>query len=140
MDAIMFQALAPLVTLGIGIVAIMLQIAITRRSGLTHTLALLLLALSFGMVLMPGSASAMDITPLLVVDGYARLFTGLVLVAAFVTLVMSERWLAAEGAETGEYVLLILLATFGAVVLVHGVPGPMGPKERGPYSLMDIHQ
>ena len=119
MDAIMFQALAPLVTLGIGIVAIMLQIAITRRSGLTHTLALLLLALSFGMVLMPGSASAMDITPLLVVDGYARLFTGLVLVAAFVTLVMSERWLAAEGAETGEYVLLILLATFGAVVLVH---------------------
>lgn len=119
MNAATAQILLPLLILGLGIIALMLQIAAKRDARLTLVLSALVLAGTFWAALdaMPqGSAEATD---LLIVDGFSRLMSAVVVLAALVTLLVSHRWLAGEQLERGEYAMLLLLATFGAVVLVH---------------------
>ena len=53
------------------------------------------------------------------VDDYARLFTVVLTLAALVTIVVSRVWMVAEGVEQHEFFMLVLIATFGAVVLAH---------------------
>jgi NADH-quinone oxidoreductase subunit N len=60
------------------------------------------------------------VTTLLVVDGHALLYMGLVLTATMVIIALSYRYLIFQFRETEgveEYYLLLLLATFGGLVL-----------------------
>src|SRR3954465_4777746 len=58
---------------------------------------------------------------LLAVDRFAIFFKIVFLVAAAITVLMSIRYLAVEGASPGEYYFLILCATVGMVVRAGGI-------------------
>src|SRR5881392_326568 len=57
---------------------------------------------------------------LLAVDRFALFFKIVFLVAAAITVLMSVRYLAIEGASPGEYYFLILCATLGMMVMASG--------------------
>lgn len=110
--------LLPLLVLSAAIVVVMLVIAFKRDHRLTFTLALLGLALSL-LVLFPASAGLpRAITPLVVVDGFAIFYIGLVLAASLVVVLLSFSYLEKVTGQKEEYYLLILLATLGAILLV----------------------
>src|SRR5262245_25531212 len=58
---------------------------------------------------------------LLAVDRFALFFKILFLIAAAITVLMSTRYLAVEGASPGEYYFLILCATLGMMVMAGGI-------------------
>jgi NADH-quinone oxidoreductase subunit N len=58
---------------------------------------------------------------LLAVDRFAIFFKIVFLVAAAITVLMSVRYLAVEGASPGEYYFLILCATLGMMVMAGGI-------------------
>jgi NADH-quinone oxidoreductase subunit N len=58
---------------------------------------------------------------LLAVDGFALFFKVIFLIAAIMTVLMSERYLQIEGASPGEYYFLILCATLGMMVMASGI-------------------
>src|SRR3954468_8455579 len=58
---------------------------------------------------------------LLAVDRFAIFFKIVFLVAAAITVLMSIRYLAVEGASPGEYYFLILCATLGMMVMAAGI-------------------
>jgi len=58
---------------------------------------------------------------LLAVDRFAVFFKIVFLVAAAITVLMSVRYLAVEGASPGEYYFLILCATLGMMVMAGGI-------------------
>jgi len=121
MNGAQFMALAPLVVLAVGIVALMTQIAIRRNARISLAITLATLVLAIWGALADWPAAPQSATPLLVVDAYARIFTILVLGAALLTAVLSDTWMRPLGAEQHEYFLLLLLGSFGAAVLCHAV-------------------
>src|SRR4051812_11051622 len=58
---------------------------------------------------------------LLAVDQFALFFKVVFLVAAAITVLMSVRYLAIEGASPGEYYFLILCATLGMMIMAGGI-------------------
>jgi NADH-quinone oxidoreductase subunit N len=58
---------------------------------------------------------------LLAVDRFALFFKIVFLVAAAITVLMSVRYLAIEGASPGEYYFLILCATLGMMIMAGGI-------------------
>src|SRR5215467_5085180 len=58
---------------------------------------------------------------LLAVDRFAVFFKIVFLVAAAITVLMSVRYLAVEGASPGEYYFLILCATLGMMIMAGGI-------------------
>src|SRR5438270_12437513 len=58
---------------------------------------------------------------LLAVDRFALFFKVVFLIAAAITVLMSVRYLAVEGASPGEYYFLILCATLGMMVMAGGI-------------------
>src|SRR5471030_1976277 len=58
---------------------------------------------------------------LLAVDQFALFFKVLFLGAAAITVLMSVRYLAIEGASPGEYYFLILCATLGMMIMSGGI-------------------
>src|SRR5260370_12199129 len=58
---------------------------------------------------------------LMAVDGFALFFKGVFLLAAAITVLMSVRYLAVEGASPGEYYFLVLCATLGMFVMAGGI-------------------
>jgi NADH-quinone oxidoreductase subunit N len=57
----------------------------------------------------------------LAVDGFGLFFKILFLLAAAITVMMSERYLAVEGVRPGEYYFLVLCATLGMMFMAAGV-------------------
>jgi len=113
------QVLLPLLIMGLGIIVLMLQIAIKRNASITVALSALVLGCTAWAAVKGITAGSVEATALLIVDGYGQLMTVVITLAALVTLLVSHRWLAVEQLERGEYAMLLLLASFGAVVLVH---------------------
>src|SRR6185295_9131829 len=58
---------------------------------------------------------------LLAVDRFALFFKIVFLAAAALTVLMSVRYLAVEGASPGEYYFLILCATLGMMIMAGGI-------------------
>jgi NADH-quinone oxidoreductase subunit N len=58
---------------------------------------------------------------LIAVDGFALFFKVVFLIAAMLTVLMSDRYLQVEGASPGEYYFLILCATLGMMVMAGGI-------------------
>lgn len=75
-------ALLPLLIVGLTVVVVMLSIAWRRNHFLNATLSVLGLNAALVSLWFVGQAGAMDVTPLMRVDGYAMLYTGLVLLAS----------------------------------------------------------
>lgn len=59
----------------------------------------------------------MDVTPLIRVDGYAMLYTGLVLLASLATCTFAYPWLEGYKDNKEEFYLLVLIAALGGILL-----------------------
>jgi len=72
--------------------------------------------------LMPFADAQVEVSQgLLAVDRFAFFFKIVFLLAAALTVLMSTRYLAIEGASPGEYYFLILCATLGMMVMAGGI-------------------
>src|SRR6266496_2201807 len=72
--------------------------------------------------LVPFAGTRVDVAHgLMAVDGFALFFKAVFLFAAAITVLMSVRYLAVEGASPGEYYFLILCATLGMFVMAGGI-------------------
>ena len=99
--------------------AILLVIGFRRDHALAATLSLVGLAVGF--VPLCGMSAAASTRPpvggLLTLDGYALFFSGLILAASFVVVLLSHGYLQRRERQPEEFYVLLLIATAGAVVL-----------------------
>ncbi|MGH6898086.1 MAG: NADH-quinone oxidoreductase subunit N [Geminicoccaceae bacterium] len=117
MSAMAIQALLPVIVLA-GAVLVMLGIALTRRHGLTASLAALGLVATLAVMPAAAQVAPQDITGLMVLDGYALFYTALMVTAALAVTALSYGYFRDWPGRREEYYLLLLLATLGAIVLV----------------------
>ena len=110
--------LLPFVILTAGIVSIMLTIAFYRNHLLTLVLTLVTLCLCFASLPLVSSADSPHVTSLLIVDGYALFFIGLLLAAAIVIAILSYGYLENRLIINEEFYIFLLIATLGCCVLV----------------------
>ncbi|WP_380179424.1 NADH-quinone oxidoreductase subunit NuoN [Kalamiella sp. sgz302252] len=110
-------ALLPMLIVGLTVVVVMLSIAWRRNHFVNATLAVVGLNLALLSLWFVGQAGAMDVTPLLRVDGYSMLYTGLVILASLATCTFAYPWLENYPDNQEEFYLLVLIAALGGVVL-----------------------
>jgi NADH-quinone oxidoreductase subunit N len=117
MNSAAFTAVMPLVCLAAAVVALMLLIAVYRR----HLPALLMtiagLASAIVWLLQSTGQGAVAVTPLLIFDGYARVYLVLFCGAGIATALLSYGYLCSYDGPREEYYLLLLLAVLGSAVL-----------------------
>ena len=119
MSGLNWLAVAPLLVLSGGALLLMLLVSIRRGvtgAWLTALLTLLIAAIS---CIPAGRAIPVDVTPLLLADGYSLFFAALFSACAFVTVLVSRDYLASRPGQNEEYYLLLLLSTLGAVTLAY---------------------
>ncbi len=111
-------ALLPIAVLTCVILAQMMAIAFVRSLKLTLSISLVGLALT-GLAFLPVSdLMPVQVTPLLLVDGFAIFFSGLILFSAAAVTLLAYDYLVGRGERQDEFFMLLLLSTLGALVLV----------------------
>ena len=120
MNASDMTALMPFIIVAAAAIGVMMLIAFYRRHALTALLTMAGFAASFFALFYSSSVIPRPVTPLLVLDGYAFFYIGLILAAGFVVSALSYGYLARRGEDPEEFYLLLLLATLGAMVLAAG--------------------
>lgn len=115
-----FIALSPILDLGVFSLVTMLAIACQRHHTRIAIFAFVSCLLTLATLPWAATVAPRAVTTLLVVDGHALLYMGLILTATMVIIALSYRYLnfqfrEREGVE--EYYVLLLLATFGGLVL-----------------------
>ncbi|HEX4025717.1 MAG TPA: NADH-quinone oxidoreductase subunit N [Steroidobacteraceae bacterium] len=119
MSRVDLLALLPYLVLGAAAVLELLVIAWRRHHGASAWICALGLMLAFAALFVAAPHTPRAVTPLLLIDGYALFYTGLVLLAALVVALLSHGYLREQRAQPREeYYVLLLLATLGAAVLV----------------------
>jgi NADH-quinone oxidoreductase subunit N len=118
MNAHLLVQLGPLVAVGATAVVVMLAISIRRSHRTAASLSLAGLAIAFVLLLPAATASAGSATALLIADGYALFYTGLILAATLVVALLSFGYLERVAEQREEYYILLLLAAMGSIVLV----------------------
>jgi NADH-quinone oxidoreductase subunit N len=113
-------ALLPFLIIAAVMVAAMMLIAFYRSHAHTVLLTMAGFAASFFALFYSSSVIPRTVTPLLVLDGYAFFYIGLILVAGFIVSALSYGYLDGRGENPEEFYLLLLLATLGAMVLAAG--------------------
>jgi len=110
-------ALLPLLIVGLTVVVVMLSIAWRRNHFVNATLTVIGLNLALFSLWFVGQVGAMDVTPLLRVDGYSMFYTALVILASLATCTFAYPWLAGYPDNKDEFYLLVLIAALGGIVL-----------------------
>jgi NADH-quinone oxidoreductase subunit N len=114
-------ALLPLLLLGGTAIVVMLGIAVKRSHELTAGLTLAGLAASFVSIFAVAPLVPRQVTSLLLIDGYALFYLGLIVVSAAVVAVLSYQYFAKHDGQREELYLLLVLATLGCGVLVTSI-------------------
>lgn len=109
--------LFPLLLLAAASVALMLVIAFFRSHRTAVVLAALGLIGAFAVLPMNRYASSLQITPLIIVDNFARFYWGLILLATLAVVLQSYGYLKHRQEQKEEYYLLLLLAALGSAIL-----------------------
>ncbi|HBC82198.1 MAG TPA: NADH-quinone oxidoreductase subunit NuoN, partial [Escherichia sp.] len=112
-------ALLPLLIVGLTVVVVMLSIAWRRNHFLNATLAVVGLNAALVSLWLVGQAGAMDVTPLMRVDGFSMFYTGLVLLASLATCTFAYPWLEGYKDNQEEFYLLVLIAALGGILLAN---------------------
>jgi len=110
--------LIPFLVLTAAVVLLMPFIAWFRNHAITAAVAGGALVLSFVTLPLVQSKGKVAITSLMVMDGYAVFFIGLVLAAALAVVLLSYQYLERREGHNEEYYLLLLLAGLGCSVIV----------------------
>jgi NADH-quinone oxidoreductase subunit N len=112
------MAIAPILVLAATPVLIMGVLAFCRNHRFTAELALAGLLLAFAALWPAWQRAPLQVTSLLIVDGYALFYTGLIIAATFVVAIISYGYLEGRVSKPDEYYFLLLLAALGAAVMV----------------------
>jgi len=110
-------SLWPLIIPPVGAVVVMLVLAFYRNHALTAVLTLVSLGASIMMIPVSISAGARSVGSLLIMDGYAFFFIGLIFSAAFIVTLLSYSYLEKRKGYREEFYILLLLAATGSAVL-----------------------
>jgi NADH-quinone oxidoreductase subunit N len=111
-------ALLPLIVLTATAIVVMMTVAFHRNHRLTFVLTLAGLVLSFLAIFIVLPIAPMRVTPLLVLDGFALFYMGLIFAASFAVTMLCYSYLQARDGVHDELYMLLLMATLGAGVLV----------------------
>lgn len=114
-------AISPLILLTLTTVGVMLHIAWARRYhfiGAVTIFGMNLALLSLPLIWILNDGQPIEVTPLLVVDGYALFYSGLILAAALGVLTLCGAYFESYEGNREELYLLLIMSTLGAVVLV----------------------
>lgn len=117
MNASDLVALLPMIVLSAAAVIVMLAAAFWRNHLLAAVLAVVGLAGAFGTTWLAATVAPRQVTPLVVIDGYAVFFIGLITAAALAVAFLAYDYWKARTSRPEEFYLLLLLATLGAAVL-----------------------
>ncbi len=109
-------ALLPFLVMGVAVPAVTLAAAF-RRPALAAGLAALGTVLAFAALWPAAGVVPRQVTPLLMIDGYALYFAGLMLAATLAVLLLSLGYLHRRPEPREAHSLLLLLAAFGAMAV-----------------------
>ena len=118
MSAADFVALLPLITISATAVIVMIAIAIGRNHKVAIVISLIGVAAALVSLSLAASAAPRQITDLLVLDSYSRLYMAVLLGATGFVFLFAYDYLKRRPERPEEFYLLVLLATTGAIVLV----------------------
>ena len=110
--------LMPLIILAATPIAVMLVVAVYRSHSVTAVLTGFGLAAAFISLPMTSSPETGQVTMLLIVDGFARFYIGLLVAAGFAAVLLSYGYLQTYEGLREEYYILMLLAILGSAVIV----------------------
>lgn len=119
-----FIALLPLLITSASIVVVMLGIAWRRHHSQTFMLSSIGLNLALLSIIPAAKVTPLAVTPLLLIDNYALLYSALIIVATLACITLCHAYLGAKTGAPGypgnreELYLLFLLAAAGGLVLV----------------------
>ncbi|MBO6276952.1 MAG: NADH-quinone oxidoreductase subunit NuoN, partial [Pseudomonas sp.] len=117
-----FIALAPLLITSLTVVVVMLAIAWRRNHSQTFLLSVAGLNLALLSIFPALKVAPLAVTPLLMMDNFAYLYIGLILVATLACVTLAHAYLGEGGTgypgNREELYLLMLLAATGGIVLV----------------------
>ncbi len=111
-------ALLPLLITGATAVLVMLSIAIKRQHDLNATLTVVGLNLALFSLYFVVKQEPQQITDLLVVDGYAAFYMGLILFATLACATLLHAYMKGYQGNREEIYLLLVLSALGGLVLV----------------------
>ncbi len=112
-----FVSLLPLTVMASAAVLIMLAVSVRRSHLFVLLITLAGLAGAAAMLPVAAQAGPRNVTSLLVIDGYALFYTGLILAATFGVALFSFVYLRRREGQQEELYLLLLLAALGAAVM-----------------------
>src|SRR5258705_6191546 len=118
MNAADFVALLPLITIAATAIVVMIAIAIRRNHKASIVISLLGVSAALASLRLAASAAPRQITSLLLLDSYSRLYMAILLGAAGFVFLFAYDYLKRRQERPEEFYLLVLLATTGAMVLV----------------------
>ncbi|HVB29004.1 MAG TPA: NADH-quinone oxidoreductase subunit N [Terriglobia bacterium] len=110
-------AILPLLVLTVAAVVVMVAVCIRRSHALAVWLTLAGLAGAFASLWPAASLAPIQVTPLLVIDGYALFYMGLIIAATFVTVILAYGYMEKQAVYREELYVLILTAALGSSVL-----------------------
>jgi NADH-quinone oxidoreductase subunit N len=110
--------LMPLMILAATPIVVMLVVAVYRSHSITALLTGIGLAGAFISLPMTSSPETGQVTMLLIVDGFARFYIGLLVAAGFAAVLLSYGYLQTYEGHREEYYILMLLAVLGSAVIV----------------------
>jgi len=111
-------AILPLLALTATAVVVMVAISIRRSHLLAAWLSAAGLIVAFVSLWTAASAAPTQATPLLIIDGYALFYMGLIIAATFVTVILCYGYLENQKGYREELYVLILTAALGSSVMV----------------------
>jgi len=114
-------ALLPIIALALMTVTVMLVSAFNTSQRLLSSLTLLGAVVPLMLLFMALDVAPIQVTPLLLVDGFALFYSGLILATGVVVILLAADYFAgaaAVGMRLAEYYILLLVALLGALVLV----------------------
>ncbi len=111
-------AVLPLLILTVAAVVVMVAVCIRRSHLLAVWLTLAGLAGAFVSLWTVATVAPIQVTPLLVIDGYALFYMGLIIAATFVTVILAYGYMEKQQAYREELYVLILTAALGSAVMV----------------------
>lgn len=111
-------AILPLLVLTATAVVVMVAICIRRSHLLAAWLGAAGLIVAFVSLWKAASAAPTQATPLLIIDGYALFYMGLIIAATFVTVILCYGYLENQKGYREELYVLVLTAALGSSVMV----------------------
>jgi NADH-quinone oxidoreductase subunit N len=121
MTGVELTALAPVLGVAATSIVLMAVVAVRPNRLWNTTITIAGLAGSFGLLFTAGSASPCPVTPLLLIDGTALFFFGLIIATTAVVVILAHAYLGRRGLENGEFLMLLLFATLGGCILVASI-------------------